>query len=124
MVAYIYFEIFAQNCQSMFRFNFLFVFFSVRLVTLAYKNIQRVNTLGDCSVPTKRCFPVVQPNKILVPRCALIHRCGEDSGCCHKEGHVCSPIAHEIVHLYFYYYQVGVLYHLKLNIKRFRKNRL
>lgn len=79
---------------------------TVQLIRLATQNAQRVKNEGRCEVPQQRCEAIRSPlhpaDTIFLPRCALLHRCGEDTGCCLSDDNVCAPVETETVQLFFY----------------------
>lgn len=73
---------------------------------LATENAQRVKLEGKCEVPQQRCEAIRSSNNadnaVFLPRCALLHRCSEDSGCCPSDDKICGPAETETVELFFY----------------------
>lgn len=78
----------------------------MQLIKLAAMNAQRVKTEGRCEVPQQRCEAIRSPHHpadtVFLPRCALLHRCAEDTGCCLSDENVCAPAETETVELFFY----------------------
>ena len=72
----------------------------------ASQHFTRVLSEAKCSKPYPRVVQLDElfPNsgKKFVPRCTLIHYCGEDTGCCQQENQRCSPLKQEPVTLYFW----------------------
>ncbi|XP_023222748.1 uncharacterized protein LOC111624171 [Centruroides sculpturatus] len=61
-----------------------------RLNAMAKKYNAKVHREGSCSKPVAKLIPVgTSPEKIYVPHCAILHRCSEDTGCCHSSRKVC-----------------------------------
>ncbi|XP_076312321.1 uncharacterized protein LOC143225948 isoform X1 [Tachypleus tridentatus] len=56
-------------------------------------------------VDTKDYYP--DPTKKYLPRCTILHRCTEDSGCCDNDRMKCGPRKVQEVTLYFYTLRVG-----------------
>ncbi|KAK7067593.1 hypothetical protein SK128_002607 [Halocaridina rubra] len=84
-------------------------------IRLASDNARWVSDNGKCEVPLRRCVPVASqtsdPTRKYWPRCALLHQCGDDAGCCNALDHTCAMAESENVDLYFYVYEptrVGV----------------
>ncbi|KAJ2950284.1 hypothetical protein O0L34_g11648 [Tuta absoluta] len=61
---------------------------------------------GQCLTPQPRWLSVRElapaADTLYMPPCVQLHRCAHDSGCCNKEGEVCSPIEGKHVTLPFY----------------------
>ncbi|XP_054713998.1 uncharacterized protein LOC129223422 isoform X2 [Uloborus diversus] len=57
-----------------------------------------------CEIPRAQvvCVRDLYPEKELLPRCTLLHRCGDSAGCCEEEGMHCAPKAIQEVVLHFY----------------------
>ncbi|KAH8327983.1 hypothetical protein KR067_002453 [Drosophila pandora] len=73
---------------------------------LAQENVRRVAREAICRIPQKRCLLVQQDtSKEYWPRCAILHRCSEDSGCCRK-GKICAAKSTHNVELYFFVYNL------------------
>ncbi|XP_018579401.1 uncharacterized protein LOC108917336 [Anoplophora glabripennis] len=66
---------------------------------------QRVNQQGRCRSPSPKVIPVQKehpdPTKTYTPHCTVLHRCGEDTGCC-KYDNICQYKKRVLVQLYFY----------------------
>lgn len=75
----------------------------------ATENAQRVKIEGKCEVPQQRCEAIRSSNDadnaVFLPRCALLHRCSEDSGCCSSDDKICGPAEIETVELFFYVFR-------------------
>ncbi|XP_027217983.2 uncharacterized protein [Penaeus vannamei] len=80
----------------------------LKMVQLASENVRWVKDNGKCEVPLQRCVKVTSQHGgaryKYWPRCALLHRCGDDAGCCIAPGHSCSVESAENVDLFFYVY--------------------
>ncbi|XP_066940752.1 uncharacterized protein [Macrobrachium rosenbergii] len=74
---------------------------------LASDNVRWVIDNGKCEVPLRRCVPLsnLGSGRKFFPRCALLHRCGDDAGCCNSLEHTCAVEEYENVDLYFYVYE-------------------
>lgn len=72
----------------------------------ASQHFSRVLSEAKCAKPFPRVVKMDElfPNsgKKFVPRCTLIHYCGDDTGCCQHENQRCSPLKQEPVTLYFW----------------------
>ncbi|KAG0719048.1 hypothetical protein GWK47_051295 [Chionoecetes opilio] len=79
---------------------------NMQLINLVAANAQRVKTKGRCEEPRQRCEAIRSPehpaDTAFLPRCALLHRCAEDTGCCLTDDHICAAEDTENVELYFY----------------------
>lgn len=77
----------------------------------AVDHLLRVNRDGDCKVPKPRLVQVKHeyphPSKIYLPRCTILHQCGDDTGCCNAESLTCVPRQAHRVDLFFYTSTVG-----------------
>ncbi|XP_034474587.1 uncharacterized protein LOC117781826 isoform X2 [Drosophila innubila] len=59
---------------------------------LATAHWKQVTKEAVCRVPQKRCVRVENdPSKLYTPHCVQLHRCAEDSGCCHSRTDICAP---------------------------------
>lgn len=78
----------------------------MQMIKLAAQNAQRVKIEGKCEVPQQRCEAIRStkhsPDTVFLPRCALLHRCSEDTGCCISDDNICGPAETETVELFFY----------------------
>ncbi|KAL7643886.1 UNVERIFIED_CONTAM: hypothetical protein RMT77_005895 [Armadillidium vulgare] len=81
-------------------------YMNTHYVKLATENMKLVLTTAKCEVPTRRCLNVNKMEfgkpKTYWPNCAIVHKCGHDSGCCKYPGHVCSPVESHNIDLYFF----------------------
>ncbi|XP_077518704.1 uncharacterized protein LOC144128828 [Amblyomma americanum] len=75
-------------------------------VRSANEHFLRIRTTARCRVPRTRVVHVKEfysdPSKEYLPRCTILHRCGDDSGCCDSEQYQCVPRAVQEVALHFY----------------------
>lgn len=74
----------------------------IRDLAEAHKN--RMLVEGQCSQPIPKVIPVPinDTSKIIVPHCTILHRCGNDSGCCFPHTSECVAKKTEDVFLHFY----------------------
>ncbi|KAK9870204.1 hypothetical protein WA026_006288 [Henosepilachna vigintioctopunctata] len=79
---------------------------SVSSATLAKDNFKKMNAEGLCKKPLPRVVSVQNehpdPARSYTPPCTVLHRCADDTGCCHHHSMRCAPKSQEDVHLYFY----------------------
>lgn len=67
----------------------------------AQQHFNRVAREINCEIPKPKVVHVqLDPSKSYVPSCTILHRCGDDTGCC-KNTKTCQPIQKENVDLYF-----------------------
>ncbi|KAG0419218.1 hypothetical protein HPB47_004274, partial [Ixodes persulcatus] len=75
-------------------------------VRSANEHFLRIRTTARCRVPRTRVVHVKEfysdPSKEYLPRCTVLHRCGDDSGCCDNEQYECVPRTMQEVTLHFY----------------------
>ncbi|XP_055684504.1 uncharacterized protein LOC129790797 [Lutzomyia longipalpis] len=68
------------------------------------EHISRILQEAECKWPRPKVIPV--PNndtdKTYAPHCTILHRCGDDTGCCGHEGLVCTARNTTSVELYFH----------------------
>ncbi|KAH9383489.1 hypothetical protein HPB48_024998 [Haemaphysalis longicornis] len=80
-------------------------------VRSANEHFLRIRTTARCRVPRTRVVHVKEfysdPSKEYLPRCTILHRCGDDVGCCDSEQYQCVPRAVQEVTLHFYVSQFG-----------------
>ncbi|EDW77912.2 uncharacterized protein Dwil_GK24738 [Drosophila willistoni] len=70
---------------------------------LASKHFNQVMKEASCRIPQRRCKRLDHDSsKNYSPHCAILHRCSEDSGCCHSPSQICAPKSTRNVELYFY----------------------
>lgn len=78
-------------------------------IRMASDNARWVKDNAKCEVPLRRCVSVAKQysdtNRKYWPRCAILHRCGDDAGCCNSLEHTCAMAESENVDLYFYVYE-------------------
>ncbi|XP_036340163.1 uncharacterized protein LOC118749473 [Rhagoletis pomonella] len=78
------------------------------LADLASDHINRMKVAARCSRPVPRVFHVSNTtSETFVPSCTILHRCGEDTGCCRSMGQVCTVKLYEEVPLHFIVIQVN-----------------
>ncbi|XP_067010039.2 uncharacterized protein [Anabrus simplex] len=77
----------------------------------AVDHMVRMSVEGECKIPKPKLVQVKSeyphPSKIYLPRCTILHQCGEDTGCCKTETLTCVPRYTNRVELYFYTTTVG-----------------
>ncbi|KAH6936994.1 hypothetical protein HPB50_025083 [Hyalomma asiaticum] len=75
-------------------------------VRSANEHFLRIRTTARCRVPRTRVVHVKEfysdPSKEYLPRCTILHRCGDDAGCCDSDQYQCVPRAVQEVTLHFY----------------------
>jgi Zn-dependent M16 (insulinase) family peptidase len=76
-----------------------------KLLAMNLEHILKVQKF-KCKQPQPRLIPVeelftVNSEDLYTPRATVLHRCGEDTGCCPTEGLTCVPHEMEIVTLMF-----------------------
>ncbi|XP_053630844.2 uncharacterized protein [Cherax quadricarinatus] len=84
----------------------------LHIFKLASQYARWVTTNGKCQTPLRRCVEVTSQDQQSAtlrywPRCALLHRCGEDAGCCNSADMTCATADSEKVNLYFYVFDSG-----------------
>ncbi|XP_023159671.2 uncharacterized protein LOC111591960 isoform X3 [Drosophila hydei] len=73
------------------------------LAAKANAHIEEVLKENSCHLPQKRCMSAGRdPSKIYMPHCTFVHRCSEDSGCCHSRTEICAPKRTHKVEKYFF----------------------
>ncbi|XP_064481481.1 uncharacterized protein LOC135394596 [Ornithodoros turicata] len=79
-------------------------------VRMASEHFLRIRTTARCRLPKTRVVYVKDyysdPSKEYLPSCTVLHRCGDDTGCCDSEQYKCVPRAIQEVTLYFYTIQL------------------
>lgn len=65
-------------------------------------HISRIYMEAACKIPKPKIIPIVDASKTYVPHCTILHRCGDDTGCCHTDTLTCVPKRTAVVELYFY----------------------
>src|SRR5687767_11987007 len=72
----------------------------------AQEHFAQVLAEAKCSKPFPRVVKISDivrnPQKKFVPRCTLLHFCGEETGCCHHENQQCVAKTQEQVIKYFW----------------------
>lgn len=80
-------------------------------VRKANEHYLHIRTKARCKVPAARVIRVKDiypdPSKEYLPRCTVLHRCGDSSGCCDSDAFQCVPSAKQEVALHFYILSVG-----------------
>ncbi|KAH9529634.1 hypothetical protein DERF_003508 [Dermatophagoides farinae] len=75
-------------------------------VNLANSHLFYIRTKYSCSTPRAKLVKVLDyhasPLKQYVPRCTVLHRCDDESGCCEDVTHRCEPSKTQLVELYFH----------------------
>uniref|UniRef100_A0A4Q8K2W0 U32-Liphistoxin-Lsp1a_1 n=1 Tax=Liphistius sp. SGP-2016 TaxID=1905180 RepID=A0A4Q8K2W0_9ARAC len=78
---------------------------------LANEHFLRILTRARCRVPAPRIVRVKDyypdPSREYLPRCTILHRCGEGSGCCDNDAFQCVASEMQEVALHFYTLTVG-----------------
>ncbi|XP_067622587.1 uncharacterized protein [Eurosta solidaginis] len=75
---------------------------------LATEHINLMKVAARCSRPLPRVIHVSNDtSKTYIPTCTILHRCGEDTGCCRSMGQVCTVKTYEDVPLHFIVIQVN-----------------
>jgi hypothetical protein len=79
-----------------------------KLATVNLQHFLKVQTF-TCKLPQPRLLPVkdlfsVNSKDMYTPRATVLHRCGEDTGCCPREDMTCVPQETENVTLIFHVY--------------------
>lgn len=57
---------------------------------------------AKCNIPKPKVIPIVATSKTYYPHCTVLHRCGDDTGCCLTDASTCVPKKTATVDLYFY----------------------
>ncbi|XP_022912766.2 uncharacterized protein [Onthophagus taurus] len=74
--------------------------------TMVIEHFKKVTKAGECSTPVAKVIAIQKeypsPGKSYMPHCTILHRCSEDTGCCHDPTKQCGPKSQTVVHLYFY----------------------
>lgn len=76
--------------------------FSGNATRYATAHISRIYVEALCKIPKPKIIPIVDASKNYVPRCTVLHRCGDDTGCCQTDSYTCAPKRTTVVDLYFY----------------------
>lgn len=75
-------------------------------VRIANEHFLRIRTTAGCRLPKPRVVHVKDfysdPDKDYLPACTILHRCGDDTGCCDSDQYQCAPRSIQEVTLYFY----------------------
>lgn len=79
------------------------LFFEILIAALADAHAIRVSSEATCRWPKPRVVVVQDdPSKLYSPHCTILHRCGDDTGCCFTNTRTCKARSEQIVVLYFY----------------------
>ncbi|RWS09193.1 hypothetical protein B4U79_17954 [Dinothrombium tinctorium] len=71
-------------------------------VERAVRHGTHVYQQGACRDPKPRIiYPPHSSSKVYFPRGTILHRCGDDVGCCHHSAYSCQAVESEVVELYF-----------------------
>lgn len=70
----------------------------------ATAHISRIYSEAQCNIPRPKIIPIETEiaSKTYVPHCTVLHRCADDTGCCHTDAQTCVPKRTATVDLYFY----------------------
>lgn len=78
---------------------------------MANNHILRMRSNAKCQKPVPQVVRVKDyypdPSREYYPRCTILHRCGDDTGCCEHDAFRCAPSHVQEVTLYFYSLTVG-----------------
>ncbi|XP_055918821.1 uncharacterized protein LOC129950907 [Eupeodes corollae] len=70
---------------------------------LANAHASRIYSEANCRLPQQRVERIQKdPSKMYVPHCTILHRCGDDTGCCKTDRQTCAPKRTQSVDLYFF----------------------
>ena len=73
---------------------------------MANNHILRMRSSAKCQKPVPQVVRVKDyypdPSREYYPRCTILHRCGDDTGCCDHDAFRCVPSHVQEVTLYFY----------------------
>ncbi|XP_015906486.1 uncharacterized protein [Parasteatoda tepidariorum] len=72
---------------------------------LRMRNRARCRNPAPQILKVKAYYP--DPSKDYLPRCAILHRCGDETGCCESDAFHCVPKTIQEVSLHFYTFSVG-----------------
>ncbi|XP_035206341.1 uncharacterized protein LOC118181333 isoform X2 [Stegodyphus dumicola] len=80
-------------------------------VRMANDHFLRIRNRARCRAPVAQVVRVKDyypdPSREYLPRCTLLHRCSDTSGCCDSDAFHCVPSAMQEVTLHFYTLAVG-----------------
>lgn len=100
-------------------FIYLFPLF-IFSASSAVAHIARVYSEAHCRIPKPKIIPVrFEPSKSYSPHCTILHRCSNDTGCCHTDALICDAKKTNSVELYFYVSFLVVLYLKFINFNYF-----
>lgn len=88
------------------RSNKTLINFIFDIVNKVSAHIRRVSQEGSCK-PKLKVIPLEHhPSKTFNPHCTVLHRCSDDTGCCHADFSTCKPRRVQNVTLPFYVSQL------------------
>lgn len=77
----------------------------------ANEHYLKVYNNARCKLPKERVVKVKDfypdPSKEYLPSCTVLHRCGDDSGCCESDTMQCVAKKRDLIELFFYKLNVG-----------------
>lgn len=74
-----------------------------KLGRLASAHAARVSREGYCKWPKPKLIQVPHhTSKTYTPHCTILHRCSDETGCCHVDYKTCQPLRKENVTLAFW----------------------
>ncbi|XP_065158542.1 uncharacterized protein [Atheta coriaria] len=77
-------------------------------VRAANEHFLHMKSAAKCRLPRPRVINVQEihqlPGKAFRPHCTVLHRCGDDTGCCQGPGKKCRAKSQEVIYLPFYVY--------------------
>lgn len=77
--------------------------FLVKIENLANAHANRVSKEGSCKWPKPKLVQVGNhTSKTYTPHCTVLHRCSDETGCCHTDYKTCQPRYKENVTLAFW----------------------
>ncbi|XP_055298631.1 GATA zinc finger domain-containing protein 14-like [Sitodiplosis mosellana] len=75
---------------------------------LANAHTSRINREGACKWPKPKLLQVGNhTSKRYTPHCTVLHRCSDETGCCHENYKTCQPLRKENVTLVFWVHSKG-----------------
>lgn len=70
---------------------------------MANEHAMRIDSEAACRWPKPKLIIVEDgPSKHYSPHCTILHRCGDDTGCCYTTARTCKARSEQIVDLYFH----------------------
>lgn len=76
---------------------------------LAFEHALKMKKQAKCELPKPTVVYMNQDKeqvKIYMPRATILHRCGQNTGCCERESEHCVAVEQEQVNLYFFVIKV------------------